>query len=208
MAHFIWCKNAECRIPSFRCLLCNQNCYGDNRIEQEINDAVAVLLKTGRYRERFIMKRKANILEETRTIADDAYEMEVNSEDSDQGTSPGALFMLEDGSLKTFSPADYTTSMLYKAVETFVVETKLVRPEEPGHVVYEGKKPARKTVPILISKAGEAILCESWESLEANPTILSNVREVVGSVPVRQVFVLKRKAAQTSEGAEGDEMPG
>jgi hypothetical protein len=60
-------------------------------------------------------------------------------------------------------------------------------------MVFEGKKPSKKTVPILVRNGGECDLLASWEELESEPSRLSNVHEVVGAMPVKQVFVLKRK---------------
>lgn len=103
------------------------------------------------------------------------------------------VYLVEDGRLKPFSRDDYTQTSLYQVVESFTVESRLVRPEESGNLVYEGKKPSRKTVPLVIGKSGECVLLESWEALEARPEVLANAVEVFGANPVRQVFVLRRK---------------
>ncbi len=103
------------------------------------------------------------------------------------------VYLVEDGRLKPFSRDDYTQTSLYQVVESFTVESKLVRPEESGNLVYEGKKPSRKTVPLVIGKSGECVLLESWEALESRPEVLANAVEVFGANPVRQVFVLRRK---------------
>ncbi|MBP8645712.1 MAG: hypothetical protein KBH99_06290 [Syntrophobacteraceae bacterium] len=103
------------------------------------------------------------------------------------------VYLVEDGRLKPFSRDDYTQTSLYQVVESFTVESKLVRPEESGNLVYEGKKPSRKTVPLVIGKSGECVLLESWEALESHPEVLANAVEVFGANPVRQVFVLRRK---------------
>jgi hypothetical protein len=92
-----------------------------------------------------------------------------------------------------FSPEAYTTSTLYQVIDSFQVESKLVRPEEPGNLVFEGKKPSKRTVPVIMSSNGDAVLFTSWDELESNPTPLSEATEVIGVVPVRQIFVLKRK---------------
>jgi hypothetical protein len=60
-------------------------------------------------------------------------------------------------------------------------------------MVFEGRKPSRKTVPILVQKDGECVLLNSWEDLESEPSRLAGAREVLGAIPVRQVFVLKRQ---------------
>jgi hypothetical protein len=77
--------------------------------------------------------------------------------------------------------------------ESFSVECRLVRPEDPGNLLFEGKKPSKKTIPIVITKSGETKLLESWESLESDPEHLIHASEVIGATPVKQVFVLKRK---------------
>jgi hypothetical protein len=45
----------------------------------------------------------------------------------------------------------------------------------------------------MITKTGEATLFASWDDLESNPSPLAEASEVIGVVPVRQIFVLKRK---------------
>ena len=45
----------------------------------------------------------------------------------------------------------------------------------------------------MVARNGEVMLFASWDELEANPTPLAEAAEVMGAVPVRQVFVLKRK---------------
>ncbi|MDY0038808.1 MAG: hypothetical protein RBS57_00735 [Desulforhabdus sp.] len=105
------------------------------------------------------------------------------------------VFLLENGKLKPFRVEDYTASTLYQKVESFSVECKLVRPEEPAALLYEGKKPSKKTVPIILTKNDECVLLESWEDLESTPERLADADEVIGAVPVKQVFVLKRRDA-------------
>ncbi len=103
------------------------------------------------------------------------------------------VFLLENGRIAPFSSDEYTASTLYQAVDSFSVECRLVRPEEPGSMVFEGKKPSRKTVPILVQKDGECVLLNSWDELESEPSKLASAHEVLGALPVKQVFVLKRK---------------
>ena len=103
------------------------------------------------------------------------------------------VFLFEEGRIKPFSAEEYTASTLYQAIEAFSVECRLVRPEEPGNMVFEGKKPSKKTVPILVKKNGECVILNSWEDLESQPAQLAEARDVVGAMPVKQVFVLKRK---------------
>lgn len=103
------------------------------------------------------------------------------------------VFLLDNGKIEPFSADAYTASTLYQAIDSFSVECKLVRPEEPGNMVFEGKKPSKKTVPILVGNDGECVLLNSWEELESEPSRLANAHEVLGALPVKQVFVLKRK---------------
>ncbi|MHC1742223.1 MAG: hypothetical protein AB9873_04210 [Syntrophobacteraceae bacterium] len=103
------------------------------------------------------------------------------------------VFLLEDGKLQPFSVSEFSRTLLYEMVESFAVECRLVRPEDPDNLVYEGKKPSRKTVPVIVDKSGEHRLMASWEELEANPESLVEAVEVIGAIPVKQVFVLKRK---------------
>jgi len=103
------------------------------------------------------------------------------------------ILLMEDGKLKPFSPEEYTASTLYQVVESFSVECRLVRPEDPGNLVFEGKRPTKKTLPIIVTKGGDSLLLESWESLESKPEQLSDASEVIGAMPVKQVFVLKKK---------------
>ena len=117
----------------------------------------------------------------------------MEQQESDNNNHHNNIFLLADGRIEPFSADEYTASTLFQAVDSFGVECKLVRPEEPGNMVFEGKRPSRKTVPILIGKDGECVLLDSWEDLESDPSRLANTREVLGAIPVKQVFVLKRK---------------
>lgn len=199
MMEYVWCKNDECRIPVFRCILCRHDCYElrDRAGSGEFNTAYEALRNSGRYKEYFIMKRK-----ETAEAVNQLSFFERNGERSEKketmensGNNGGDknVFLFEEGRIKPFSEDEYTTSTLYKAVESFSVECRLVRPEEPGKMVFEGKKPSKKTVPILVKKNGECVIVNSWEELESEPAQLAETRDVVGAMPVKQVFVLKRK---------------
>ncbi len=120
--------------------------------------------------------------------------MEAEEQKSDNGAFiDNGVFILDNGRIEPVSPESYMASTLYQTVESFSVECKLVKPEEPGSMVFEGKKPSKKTVPILVGRDGECVLLNSWEELESEPSRLSNAREVIGAMPVKQVFVLKRK---------------
>jgi len=116
--------------------------------------------------------------------------METSASEQKGGNN---VFLLADGRIEPFSVDAYTASTLFQAVDSFSVECRLVRPEEPGNMVFEGKRPSKKTVPILVGKDGECVLLGSWEELESEPSRLANAQEVLGALPVKQVFVLKRK---------------
>lgn len=103
------------------------------------------------------------------------------------------VYVLDEGKLKPFAPEDYTVSNLYQVLDSFSVECKLVRPEDPSNIVFEGKKPSRKTVPVLVTKEGESLVLDSWEALDARPELLATAVEVMGVTPVKKVFVLRRK---------------
>lgn len=141
------------------------------------------------------MKRKENpAVESLSEVLTDLREGEHSSDDAvDAITGGQRVFLLENGRLKPFPLDDYTRSTLYEMVESFSVECRLVKPEESNQPIYEGKKPSKKTVPILVNRKGEYTLMNSWEELETHPEKLAEVREVIGVSPVKQVFVLKRK---------------
>jgi len=122
---------------------------------------------------------------------DDMDKPEKN-EPSGQNGEKG-IFLLEEGRIRPITEDEYTASTLYQAVESFSIECRLVRPEEPGSMVFEGKKPSKKTVPIVVKKSGECVMLNSWEELESQPSQLADAQDVVGAMPVKRVFVLKRK---------------
>ncbi|MGV8075446.1 MAG: hypothetical protein AB2L11_12935 [Syntrophobacteraceae bacterium] len=141
------------------------------------------------------MKRKENnTLKDTPAAAADTAETGTYAKAGagDNGRDLTVL-LVEDGKVKPFSPADYTASTLYQVVDSFGVECRLTRPEEPGNLLFEGKKPSKKTIPILVLKDGNSVLLEDWDTLESNPGQLAEVVEVIGATPVKQVFVLKRR---------------
>jgi hypothetical protein len=194
MAQYVWCKSEERRIPAFRCLLCKDNCYVAQKKAADVDNSLDILLKSGKYRERFLMKRKAQVIDVDKHLFEGDARVADTVEKSDEAQPlDGRVFLLEEGKLKPFSPDDYTTSTLYQVIDSFRVESKLVRPEEPGNLVFEGKKPSKKTVPVMIARQGEVTLFPSWDELEADPTPLADAAEVMGVVAVRQIFVLKRK---------------
>jgi len=140
------------------------------------------------------MKRKENaeVIKNSQLtfFGENGKEQPMETPEQENGNN---IFLLSNGRIEPFAVNEYTASTLYQAVDSFSVECKLVRPEEPGNMVFEGKKPSRKTVPILVRKDGECVLLDSWEDLESEPSRLANAQEVLGAVPVKQVFVLKRK---------------
>jgi len=195
MTQYVWCKNEECRIPAFRCILCRMDCYevrGRAR-EGEISQTFEALRNSGRFKEYFVMKRKDNVEAIRNQLSFFEKDRKKETMETAEQENGNNVFLLENGRIQPFSADEYTASTLYQAVDSFSVECRLVRPEEPGSMVFEGKKPSKKTVPILVKKDGECELLNSWDELESEPSRLSNAREVVGAMPVKQVFVLKRQ---------------
>lgn len=141
------------------------------------------------------MKRKENILPNENPAGNgDAQDRKVTPISEAVKSPEGqTAFLIEDGKLTPFSPEDYTRSTVYQTAESYAVECRLVRPEEPGNLIFEGKKPSKKTIPAVIMKSGECLLLGSWEELESKPEHLAEAREVIGVEPVKQIFVLKRK---------------
>lgn len=122
---------------------------------------------------------------------EEAMDLPLETAEGEGAQTP--VLILEEGRLIPFTASEYTTSTLYERVEAFSVECRMVRPEDPGHVIFEGKKPSRKTVPVLVKRDGESMLLDSWESLEAQPEQLADAVEVLGVTAVKQIFVLRRK---------------
>jgi len=195
MTQYVWCKNEECRIPAFRCILCRMDCYevrGRAR-EGEISRTFEVLRNSGRFKEYFVMKRKDSIEAIRNQLSFFEKNREKETMETAEQENGNNVFLLENGRIQPFSADKYTASTLYQATDSFSVECRLVRPEEPGSMVFEGKKPSKKTVPIIVKKDGECELLNSWDELESEPSRLAGAREVVGAMPVKQVFVLKRQ---------------
>lgn len=196
MTFFVWCKNEECRVPTFRCLLCRRDCYSLEKATGGFDEAFRMLLSSGKYKERFIMKRKdtaapkdqLTLWQKEKEVA-----VETPSVEEETGEAAQTVFYFDEGKLKPFLKDQYTRTTLYQLTESFAVECRLVRPEDPGNIVFDGKKPSKKTLPIIITRSGESTLLESWESLESDPRLLAEAVEVIGVTAVKQVFVLKRK---------------
>jgi hypothetical protein len=195
MKEFVWCKKSERRVPLSRCLVCQDVCYPELQQEARSSPFVTKLKKAGKFKERYVMKRKESAAAEKTRDNPRVIEMEDALQGNDaqaERETPG-VFLLEDGRLTPFSMTEYTRSILYDVVESFSVECRLVKPEESDQPIYEGRKPSKRTVPILVTGRGEYVLMNSWEELETHPEKLADVKEVIGVSPVKQVFVLKRK---------------
>jgi hypothetical protein len=191
---YVWCNKEQCRIPAFRCLLCDKGCYSQQSDPGGAAQALEILLKSGKYEERWVMKRKEKTAakELPAELEDASNSDQKGPEEGPAKAREGDLFLLENGKLQPFSTDNYTESILYQMVESYSVECKLVRPEDPANLIYDGKRPSKKTLPIVLTKSGESLLLESWEALEAKPEQLANADEVIGAMPVKQVFVLKK----------------
>jgi hypothetical protein len=140
------------------------------------------------------MKRRESVLPKVDASLEE--KVDLNDDfipEADEDRKGERILLMDDGKLIPFSTEDYTRSALYQVVESFSVECRLVRPEDPGNIIFEGKKPSRKTVPVIVNRGGESVLLDSWESLESAPEQLAEATEVIGVATVRQVFVLKRK---------------
>ncbi len=195
MTQYVWCKNDECRIPAFRCMLCRSDCY-EMRVrspEDALGRTFEILMNSGKFKEHFVMRRKdGGKISDGQLSFLEKDQKEQVLETEEQKTDNG-VFILDNGRIEPVSADSYTASTLYRTVDSFSVECRLVKPEEPGSMLFEGKKPSKKTVPILVGRDGECVLLNSWEELESEPSRLSNAHEVLGALPVKQVFVLKRK---------------
>ncbi len=176
---FTWCRLEERYLPVSRCILCRTPCSASEA--HNYPEVIDNLLDAGKIKEYFVMKAKKS---------------SPKSDKSDPVSiprQPDILFLLEDGKLKPFSSDEYSSSILYQAVDTFAVERRFVKPEEKQGVLYEGRKPGKKTVPILILKEGGEAVLSSWEEIDRRPEMLAAVLEVIAAKPVKQVFVLKRR---------------
>jgi hypothetical protein len=144
------------------------------------------------------MKRKEQAVE---AVSHDVEPRDMAFPPAKSGEAPKApslsreneLFYIEDGKLQPFSSEDYTPSTIFQVMELFVVDRKLVRPEDPDSIIYDGKKPSKKTIPVIVTKKGNHLVLNSWDELETNPGQLADATEVIGATPVKQVFVLKKK---------------
>lgn len=179
----------------FRCLLCGRSCYPEKEIGGETDGMVESLLESGKFKERFLMKRKTKVTKKDNVslleFEDQKKEKAVSKEETEEKDE--RIFLMDDGKLKLFSPEKFTSSILYQGQESFEIERKLVRPKEEQNVIFVGRKPSKNTVPIVVTKENEYVLLESWGDLDSNPEYLTEAKEVIGVSQVRQVFVLRRK---------------
>jgi hypothetical protein len=161
--------------------------------EDALGRTFEILRNSGKFKEHFVMRRKdGGKISDGQLSFLEKDQKEQVLETEEQKTDNG-VFILDNGRIEPVSADSYTASTLYRTVDSFSVECRLVKPEEPGSMLFEGKKPSKKTVPILVGRDGECVLLNSWEELESEPSRLSNAHEVLGALPVKQVFVLKRK---------------
>jgi hypothetical protein len=195
MSSYVWCKKEECRLPSFRCLLCREGCPTGKDVRGGGNEGLEALIKSGKYKEQYVMKRKEETIpKEKASSATGTQGIQERGDQKDESPAESRkLFLMDNGRLRPLSTEDYTPATLYQMVESYSVECRLVRPEETANLVFEGKKPSKKTIPIIVTKNGDTLLLDSWESLESNPEQLAEAVEVMGASPARQVFVLRRK---------------
>lgn len=105
--------------------------------------------------------------------------------------NPSRYFIVENGTVRDLEPEEYSRTLVYETVGSYSVERRFVKPEEKAEIVYEGKRPPKQTVPVLVSHNGTATVLSSWHDLESHPEILAEVKEVRPARAVKQVFVLK-----------------
>ncbi len=105
--------------------------------------------------------------------------------------SPSRYFIVENGTVRDLEPEEYSRTPVYETVGSYSVERRFVKPEEKVEIVYEGKRPPKQTVPVLVSHNGTATVLSSWNDLESHPESLAEVKEVRVARAVKQVFVLK-----------------
>lgn len=173
---FTWCRLEDRYLPVYRCMICKAPCAARRALDA--HPIVDDLLEEGKIKEYFVMtakKSEGKPAAPVETPGDERY------------------FILENGKLKPFAAEDFSSAVIYQAIEAFAVERRFVKPEDKQEVLYQGKRPAKQTVPILLMRDGADTLLSSWEELDADPRQLAQVEEVVAVKPVKQVFVLKRK---------------
>lgn len=169
-SQFTWCPKEERFIPLLRCLTCRLPCPALTSAAED--DHVALWVAAGRIKETYTMKPKAR------------------PEEPDKVSST-RFFVVENGTVRDLPPEEYCRIPVYETVGCYVVERRFVKPEEKADLVFEGKKPPKQTIPVLVSHNGSAVVLDSWEDLEAHPERLTDVKEVKIARVVKQVFVLK-----------------
>ena len=105
MTQYVWCKNDECRIPAFRCILCRLDCYEmrGRTPEGEISQAFELLRNSGRFKESFVMKRKdsAEVIKSQLSFFErNGKEQTVETAEQKNGHN---VFLLENGRIEPFS---------------------------------------------------------------------------------------------------------
>ncbi len=204
MSSFVWCDKEQRRVPTYRCRLCDDRCRNAGMESPGGERVVQLLIFSGKLKERFVMRKKEKpvpqnqIVKEAERIGgtDDLVDTDVEKGTESPEPSeimPGGVFILEEGRLKPFPRDAYTVSTLYEMAEAYEVDCRLVKPDDPGNIIYEGRKPSKKTLPVIVKNTGETLFLDSWSALDSDPSQLSDAREVLGVVPMKQVFVLKKK---------------
>ena len=169
-SQFTWCPKEERFIPLLRCLTCRPPCPASAVAVAEPH--VAVWVAAGKIKEAYTMKPK------------------VRSQETPH-ESPARFFLVEDGTVRELNPEEYSPATVYEAVGSYGVERRFVKPEEKADLVFEGKKPPKDTVPVLVLKNGTAAVLSSWDELASEPARLAEAKEVRVARAVKQVFVLK-----------------
>ncbi len=169
-SHFVWCLKEERYVPLLRCLTCRLSC--DVSFSKAADLHAAQWVAAGKIKEAYTMKAKAR-------------------PQAVQEQSPSRFFIVENGTVRDLEPQEYSRAPVYETLGSYAVERRFVKPEEKVDIVYEGKKPPKQTVPVLVSNNGTATVLESWKDLESHPESLMEVKEVRVARAVKQVFVLK-----------------
>lgn len=169
-SQFTWCSKEERFIPLLRCLTCRPPCAAS--AVAVAGPDVAVWVAAGKIKEAYTMKPK------------------VRPQETREETS-SRFFLVENGTLRDLSPDEYSPIPVYESLGSYGVERRFVKPEEKADLVFEGKKPPKQTIPVLVLKNDTATVLSSWEELESNPERLSEVKEVRIARAVKQVFILK-----------------
>lgn len=169
-SHFVWCPKEERFVPVLRCLTCRLGC--DVLSSEAVDWHAARWMAEGKIKETYTMKPKAR-------------------PQAPQEQSPSRFFIVDNGAVRDLEPQEFSRAPVYETVGSYAVERRFVKPEDKADIVYEGKKPPKQTVPVLVAHDGTATVLASWSDLESNPESLMDVKEVRVARAVKQVFVLK-----------------